>query len=153
MTMNNSKPKRIVRAGVLVILLMAVFPSWYSNAGGRGARSTGYHLIFYSGGDRLDLPRLLVQWVLVVCLVVWGLLATSSANEPYQPSLPAVWAAKLRHWLASLYQEEPFEYWDWKTVRVGYILKRLVGILLIPLMLLAVGMIAMLISSIFRGSR
>ncbi len=137
----NHKQKRIARTGVLVILMMAVFPPWYRD---------GYHLIFYSDGDRLDFARLMVQWVAVVCLTVLGLLATSSVNEPYQPSLLGIWVARLRYWLAPLYRREPFEYWDWKTVRVGYILKRLLGILLI---VLATGMIAMLISSIFGGSR
>jgi hypothetical protein len=49
--------------------------------------------------DRLDFPRLLVQWSIVACFVVWRLLASPSDSQPYKPSLPEIWLARMKYWL------------------------------------------------------
>jgi hypothetical protein len=81
------------------MLLMGLFPPW---------RDRGYGVIFSSGGESLDFARLLVQWTVVVCFVVWRVLSVPSSDaEPYQPSLVAIWWAKLKHFVTVPYRELP----------------------------------------------
>src|SRR4051812_46416754 len=110
-----SERRRIIRRGILAILLMALVPP---------RRGGGYQVVFLNDGS-LDFARLFVQWVVVLCFVTWRMLAKSRpAPEPYRPSRLRVWAARLKFWLSSLYDSEPLNARDWKTIRFSFVVKR-----------------------------
>ena len=63
----------------------------------------------------------------------------TAESVPYRPSRLRVRAAKLRYWLSSLYEPEPFNMRDLKTIRQRFIATRLLAIalLLIPICIVA----------------
>lgn len=75
----NRKRKIIVLIGLIVIILVGLYPPWNINLGIRGSESCGYGFIwsppesrYGTGACTLDAYRLLVQWI-GVCIDAGGL--------------------------------------------------------------------------------
>ena len=75
--MGNDKARWVIIVGVIVFLLMGLFPPWYVGKGGDYISYVGYALIFSPPPNdnilfpsSIDTTRLAVQWLTVVVATV-----------------------------------------------------------------------------------
>lgn len=91
----NEKQKKIIVIGVVVIILMAIFPPWTHTYRYKTAYSNepaGYRFIFYppdkkskvnsmAHGIELDITRLCVQWIIFSMVTGLGVFLSSKPKD------------------------------------------------------------------------
>jgi hypothetical protein len=90
----NTIQRRIILVGLAVIVLMGLFPPWllvYDAEAGHSEQSTGYRFIVWPGlrqyrdspfwTVQIDLPKLFVQWAVVVAATGFGVLLTAKRED------------------------------------------------------------------------
>lgn len=80
----NEKQKTILIIGVIIIILMGLFPPWARILSGEGLRKMtfGYAFIAAPPDHRvaLDISRLFVQWIMVIFATGLGVLLTKGKD-------------------------------------------------------------------------
>jgi len=81
----NKKQRTILTVGILVIILMGLFPPWVKIFGGEGIRkiTVGYAFIAAPSDHRavLDISRLCVQWIVVLLATGLGVFLSGKSNR------------------------------------------------------------------------
>ena len=96
----NSKQKKVLWIGIVIVVLMGLFPPWTDTLEGFRTEPRGYVIIFkppYSRGGawgvQIDFQRLILQW-LIVGFVIGGLLITSKNRKSEQEQKPTKESAR-----------------------------------------------------------
>ena len=89
----NSTQRAVLLAGIAVIVLMGVFPPWTYTFKSRATYSeepAGYSFIAsppsrrgnnLMHGVKIDMPRLVIQWVLAIAASGFGVLVTTKQKD------------------------------------------------------------------------
>ena len=95
--------KTFLKIALLLGLLSCIYPPWQytvdSVHGGRSVKPAGYYLIFLPpapksdslwDGVRIDIFRLLIQWIIIILLLLVGSIFVISNKDNKTKSAPTV---------------------------------------------------------------
>lgn len=71
------KQRIILTVGLAVFVVSAIFPPWRDYSGKFGP----YALLTHAGDERLDIHRLLVEWIIIVAVAGGLMLLTTKGKS------------------------------------------------------------------------
>lgn len=89
----NEKQRKVVIVGIVLFILMGLFPPWTYTLSAHSIKRekpAGYALIISSPepeknsmvfGVKIDVPRLIIQWIVLVATTSFGVLIANQRNQ------------------------------------------------------------------------